>query len=68
MGIAKEKEYIDNLLFPSYDINQILEPEENEEKPISKPISIMKNNNNKPMNNTNNNNNNQSFIITFIKD
>lgn len=30
---AKEKEYINNLLFPSYDINQILEPDENNEKP-----------------------------------
>ena len=26
--IAKEKEYINRLLFPSYDINLILEPEE----------------------------------------
>ena len=41
---AKEKEYINNLLFPSYDINQILEPEEeNEAKKQKKPeISLIK--------------------------
>ena len=36
--IAKEKEYINNLLFPSYDLNLILEPETEEN-----PISISKN-------------------------